>query len=216
MPPLFGSGVRARGVRPWMFLAVPLLAFLFWFPTQVHAQSEALTLPSNLTRLVDESQLIVQARVAGVSVEPHGQLRNLMTVVVTLQVEETVKGAPVSTYTFRLAAIDPRDVAQRMGYRVGQHVLLALIAPSPYGLSSTAGLQQGRFQITAGAGGKPVATNGYANAGLFNGVETQLRSSGAKLSPEAKTLMSKPAGEGVPLEDLKSLMRTIAARGGAQ
>ena len=193
-------------------VVIVCLLSLLSFATVTFAQSEALTLPRNLTQLVDESQLIVQGRVASVTLAPHGQLANLLTVVVTLQVEETVKGPSASTYTFRQAVIDRRDQQQLMGYRVGQHLLLALIRPSTYDLSSPAGMLQGRFLITTQPGGKSVATNGLGNAGLLRGVGSQLQANGAQPTPQVRAMLAELKTGPLPLEDLKSLMRTISAR----
>jgi len=175
------------------------------------AQSYAITVPRNLGQLVDESQTVAQGWVASVVVEPHGQLKNLMTVVVTLQVEESLKGNVPKTYTFSQAVIDRRDLQQKMGYGVGQHLLLILIKPNSYGLTSPAGMEQGRFRIEARTDGKLVATNGVANTGLFRGLDSQLQARGVRVTPEVQMLVAKSGVGPVPLEQLKSLIRTIAA-----
>jgi hypothetical protein len=188
------------------------LLCLFVWATAAFAQSEALILPRNLTQLVDESEVIVQGRVTSVSLAPHAQLSNLSTVVVTLQVEEMIKGTNTPTYIFRQAVIDKRDQQQLMGYRVGQHLLLALIRPSVYGLSSPAGMQQGRFSVSSVAGGKLQATNGFGNAGLLRGIDSQLQASGTQLSSQVRAMLAEPKAGPLPLDELKSLMRAIATR----
>ena len=175
------------------------------------AQSRAITLPRNLGELVSESHVVVQGWVTSVTLEPHEQLKNLMTVVVTLQVEETLKGENLKTLTFRQAVIDKRDQQQYLGYRTGQHVLLVLISPSRFGLTSPAGMEQGRFRIEAGGEGKLLATNGFGNAGLFRGLESQLQARGLRVTAEVHEMITKPATGPVSLEHLKSLIRTIAA-----
>jgi len=175
------------------------------------AQSNAITVPRNLGQLVDESQTVAQGWVASVAVEPHGQLKNLMTVVVTFQVEESLKGGVPKIYTFSQAVIDRRDLQQKMGYRVGQHLLLILIKPNLYGLTSHAGMEQGRFRIEARTDGNLVATNGVANTGLFRGLDSQLQTRGVLVTPEVQTMVAKSGAGPVPLEQLKSLIRTIAA-----
>jgi hypothetical protein len=203
-----GSFGLARSRQPF-FCLLTIIGLLLW-ASPAFAQSDALTLPRNLAQLVDESELIVQGRITSVTLEPHAQLNHLQTVVITLQVEETLKGANLASYTFRQAAIGRRDQQEKMGYRVGQRLLLTLIRPSVYGLSSPAGMQQGRFAITARTDGKLSATNGFGNAGLFRGLETQLQSSGTRISPEVHGLISQQKAEPVPLEQLKSLIRSIA------
>ena len=175
------------------------------------AQSRAITLPRNLGELVSESQVVVQGWITSVTLEAHEQLKNLMTVVVTLQVEETLKGENLKTLTFRQAVIDKRDQQQYLGYRTGQHVLLVLISPSRFGLASPAGMEQGRFRIEAGGEGKLLATNGFGNAGLFRGLESQLQARGLRVTAEVHEMITKPPTGPVSLEQLKSLIRTIAA-----
>ena len=165
---------------------------------------------------MSESQVVVQGWVTAVKLEPHDQFRNLMTVVVTLQVEETLKGDPLRTLTFRQAIIDKRDLQQQMGYHVGQHVLLALIKPSKLGLTSTAGMEQGRFQIGSLGAGKLGATNGLRNAGLFRGLDSQLKAKGIPLAPEVHEMIIKAGAGPVSLEHLKSLIRTIEAADSAK
>jgi hypothetical protein len=175
------------------------------------AQSRAITLPRNLGELVTESQMVVQGRVTSVTLEPHEQLKNLMTVVVTLQVEETLKGENLKTLTFRQAVIDKRDQQQYLGYRTGQHVLLVLIKPSKFGLTSPAGMEQGRFLIEPQGAGKLSATNGFGNAGLFRGLNSQLQAKSIPVAPEVREMITKRGTGPVSLEHLKSLIRTIAA-----
>jgi hypothetical protein len=196
----------------WLILFFFSTLILFFSPTPTRAQSEALTLPRNLTQLVDESAVILQGRVTAVSLLPHTQLANLMTVVVTIQVEDTMKGASVPTYTFRQAVIDRRDQQQLLGYRVGQHLLLTLIRRSVYGLSSPAGMQQGRFSISLASGGKLQATNGFGNTGLLQGIDAQLRSSATPVTPQVRAMLAEPKPGPLPLDELKTLMRTLATR----
>jgi hypothetical protein len=174
-------------------------------------QNDALTLPRHLGELVGESQVVVQGNVTSVNLEPHTQLKNLMTVVVTVRVEEALKGQPGTVYTFRQAVINPRDQRQKMGYQTGQHVLLMLMKPSQYDLTSTAGLHQGRFRIEVGADGTLQATNGAGNMGLFRGLSQHVQAKGLRLTPEAQVLVTRTEGGPVPLEQLKSLIRTLAS-----
>jgi hypothetical protein len=175
------------------------------------AQSSALTVSRNLGQLVDESQTVIQGWVTSVSLEPHVQLKNLMTVVVTVQVEDSLKGTASKSYTFSQAVIDRRDQQQKMGYRVGQHLLLILIKPSVYGLTSPAGLEQGRFRIESRAEGKLFATNGAGNAGLFRDLDTHLKSKGLRVAPDLQNMIAKPEAGPASLEKLKGLIRTMAS-----
>jgi hypothetical protein len=189
-------------------LLLPLICSLV-LVCPLYSQSNAVTLPRNLAQLVDESDSIVQGHVTSVSLEPHPQLRKLLMVVVTVQVEETLKGQNASTYTFDQAVIDKRDQQQKMGYRVGQHLLLAMIRPSAYGLSSPAGMQQGRFEISSGPDGKARAMNGFANAGLFHGMDSQLKAARSQLSLNTQEMFDQQKSGPVALEDLKTVIRTL-------
>lgn len=214
---VFLSRARRNLVAGSRFLPIILIcAFASGFAPSTYAQSDAITLPRNIGELVSESQVVVQGWVTAVTLEPHGQLKNLMTVVVTLQVEETLKGETLKTLTFRQAVIDKRDQQQRMGYRVGQHVLLVLIKPSKFGLTSPAGMEQGRFQIESQGAGKFYAANGLRNAGLFQGLDSQLRAKGISIAPEVHEMITKSGVGSVSLEHLKSLIRTIVATDSAK
>jgi hypothetical protein len=205
------SGKFHAGVRVEAFAILTSFACALVPSTTIFAQSNALTIRRNLGELVSESQMIVQGWITSVTLEPHPQLKNLMTVVVAVQVEETLKGDSVKTLTFREAVLDRRAQQQKTGFRTGQHVLLLLIAPSQYGLTSPAGMEQGRFRIAPQGDGKLLATNGFGNAGLFRGLETHLRAKGLLVTPAVQEMIAKPGPGPVSLEHLKSLIRTIAA-----
>jgi hypothetical protein len=136
--------------------------------------------------------------------------------VVTLQVEDSLKGTAHSVYTFRQAVIDRRDQQQMLGYRAGQHVLLLLIRPSVYGLSSPAGMQQGRFALRTLPDTSLEAVNGVGNGGLFRGIETQLRARGVEVEPEVRAMISQVKPGPAPLKELKSLIRSVAVSRRAQ
>jgi hypothetical protein len=197
--------VACKLIRPLSFL---LCLLMLSFP--LLGQNTALTLPRNLVQLVDESDLIVQGRVTTVVLERHEQLGNLMTVVVTLEVEDSLKGTATSVHTFRQAAIDRRDQQQLLGYRPGQHLLLLLIRPSVYGLSSPAGLQQGRFSLRTLPDKSLEAVNGVSNGGLFREIEAQLATRGVQMQPEVRAMISQTTPAPAPLKELKSLIRAIA------
>ena len=199
---------RALRVHALWILTICACPLVLGLPAS--AQSNALTLPRNLGELVLESHAVVQGRVTSVTLEPHPQLKNLLTVAVTLQVEETLKGDALKSFTFRQAIIDARDRRQSMGYRTGQHLLLILMKPSSYGLTSPAGMEQGRFRIDAGHDGKLLATNGFNNAGLFRGLDSQLYARSMKLTPGVQAMVAKPQSGPVSLEDLKIWIRMIA------
>ena len=181
-------------------------------PVRSLAQSRAITLPRNISQLVEESPAVVQGWVTQVKLEPSSHLRNLLTVAVTLQLEETLKGKARGEFTFRQAVIDARDRDRKMGYQPGQHLLLIVIKPNKYGLSSTAGMEQGRFRIQQARDGAVVAVNGVSNAGLFREMPAQLQDS-PSLSAATKKILNKPNPGPVALDQLKSVIRELTAMG---
>jgi hypothetical protein len=175
------------------------------------AQRGAVTAPRNLAELVDEAGVILRGHVISAVVEPHPQYAALWTVVVTLQVDETLKGQAAGTYTFRQFIWDPRDRASSAGYAKGGQMLLLLISPNAQGLSSPAGLEQGRFRLTSDSNGKLFAANGRNNVGLFHGVSARAGAKGIHLSSRAAALAAAPQASGpAALDDLRDLIRQLA------
>jgi len=211
MRPYFGSVFCRCLPFSGFALAVAILFFASAVPP-VFPQNNAVTLPRNLSQLVSEADSIVQGRVTSVSLEPHPQLRNLLMVVVTVQLEDTLLGQSTGSYTFSQAVIDKRDQQQKLGYRVGQHLLLVMMRPSVYGLASPAGMLQGRFEIAPGADGKLHAVNGFGNLGLFRGMDLQLKSLRAQVSQKTVEQFDGQNPGPLRLEDLKTVIRSVAPR----
>lgn len=205
------TSTPARIIRSWAFPILTLCICTVLLGLPLCAQSNAITLPRNLGELVVESETVVQGWVTSVALEQHPQLKNLMTVVVTIRVEDILKGNNADSFTFRQAVIDRKDLREKFGYRTGQHVLMILYKTSQFGLASPAGMEQGRFRIEPGSNGGLVAINGYSNASLFRGLDSQLKTKGLRLDPEIQMMVSRPAVGPIPLDRLKSLIRTITA-----
>jgi hypothetical protein len=189
-----------------------LLSMLFAVAVPAWAQQGALTIPRNLQQLTDRAAHIVRGNVVSARMEKHPEL-GLPMLVVTMRVRETLKGPAQQVFTFRQYVWDIRDRMDAARYRKGDDVLLFMIAPSRYGLSSPAGMVQGRFRITRDGLGRELAVNGHGNAGLFEGVEAQAAKDGVVLSPaSARLLQRHPRG---PLEarELLGLVRDLAADG---
>ena len=188
-----------------------LLAAALVATAPASAQQGALTVTRNLDQLTDRAALVVRGNVVSALVEKHPQLTGLDTVVVTVQVRETLKGAPRRTHTFRQYLWDIRDRLDANGYRKGQDLLLFLIEPSAHGLSSPAGLDQGRFRIERNAAGREVAVNGQGNFRLFDGLAAEAAKEGAILSPASLRLLDAPQRGPVAVADLTRLVRELAA-----
>lgn len=176
------------------------------------AQPEALTIPRNLEQLTDRSAVILRGTVMSVSVEKHPELTHLDTVVVTLRVKEALKGQAGNTFTFRQYVWGPSDRKNVAGYGKGQELLLMMIEPSRYGLSSPAGLEQGRFLISRDADGREVAVNGRGNLKLFDGIGPLAAAKGIYLSPTTSSLIQRHVAGPVEVRDLATMIREFAQR----
>ena len=189
-------------------LLVLAAALLFSLPAL--AQHGAMTVPRNLQQLTDRAADIVRGTVVSAHVEKHPEFTNLDTVVVTLRVRETLKGDAHDTFTFRQYLWDVRDGWDAAGYRKGQDVLLLMIAPSRYGLSSPAGMTQGRFRIERDKSGREMAVNGSGNFRLFDGIAEAASSKGITLTSRQSALVAKHRGGPVELSELKGMIRSFA------
>lgn len=189
-----------------------VLLFTIALAGPASAQRGALTVPRNLQQLTDRAAVIVRGSVIDARVEKHPELSGLDTVVVRLRVQETLKGQAQGTFTFRQYIWDVRDRFDSAGYRKGQDLLLLMIAPSRYGLSSPAGLDQGRFNIVRDRAGRETAVNGHGNFRLFDGLGAQLAKEGVALSPKSASLISTHRQGPVEVGALTALIRELAAR----
>jgi hypothetical protein len=153
----------------------------------------------------------VRGRVIEAYIEKHPTLQNLPTVVVKLRVDETLKGSAETTFSFReflwQGPIGAGEVPQQ--YRPGQELLLLMNAPSSYGLSSPAGLEQGTFRIIRDTKGNAYALNGRNNANLFAGATQALGARASRLKASAVTMMTANQPGQLALDDLSSVIRQL-------
>lgn len=189
------------------FLVLTILLSLW--PLSSHAQRGALTLPRGLDQLTQEADIIVRGYVTSAQVEPHPQLTNLTTVLVTMSVAETLKGSPRKSIEFRQYVWDIRDQLGAAGYQKGEELLLLLGPVSEYGLTSPVGLEQGRFRILRDNKGQAFALNGRGNAGLFQSVEQRAQASGLQLSPRTTAFVRRAQAGPVALDDLQDAVRAL-------
>ncbi len=206
LPALTSTNPRPpRTKRAWGAAFLTLL-----LASPLAAQRGALTLPRSLDQLVDQAAIIIRGHVVSARVERHPTLTNLHTIVVTLRVHQTFKGQAGQTFTFRQYIWDVRDRYDAAGYRKGQHLLLLMNPPTRYGLSSPAGLGQGRFRILVDRQGREYALNGHANAGLFRQMAPRLEKRGRTLQPSLAQLADQHRSGPVQLDDLQNFIRTLA------
>jgi hypothetical protein len=196
--------IQSRSSGP----VVSLLLFLLAVPA--FCQRGAITAPVSLDQMTHRADRIVHGSVMSARVEPHPQLTNLSTVVITMQVQDTLKGKAATTLTFRQFIWDLRDEQDAARYLKGQELLLFLNPVSQYGLTSPVGLEQGRFRITRDRSGKAFAANGRENSGLFSGTEQRARAQHVKLSAKARSVVQHTSPGPIPVDDMKQTIRELA------
>jgi hypothetical protein len=125
-----------------------------------------------------------------------------------MTVSETYKGRSQKTMVFRQYIGNVNGQSLPSEYRKGEELLLLLRPVSEYGLTSPAGLEQGRFEVRLQKG-KKLAVNGRGNVGLFDQV---FERTGQKiqLSPRIATLIKQRTPGPLPVADLENLIRTLA------
>jgi hypothetical protein len=192
----------------WLGSAIFPLILLLAVPA--FPQRGAITAPVSLDQMSRRADRIVHGSVISARVEPHPQLTNLSTIVITMQVQDTLKGKAATTLTFRQFIWDLRDKQDAARFLKGQELLLFLNPVSEYGLTSPVGLEQGRFRITRDRAGKAYAANGRDNAGLFSGIQQRTRAQHMKLSVKAATVVQQTNPGPIPLDDMKQTIRELA------
>jgi hypothetical protein len=194
--------------RPIHRLLLVIAACLATLPAS--AQRGAITVPRNLDQLTDRAAHIVRGTVVSARVEKHPRFTNLDTVVVSLRVRESIKGSAGNEFRFRQYIWDVRDRLDAAGYRKGQDLLLLMRAPNRNGLSSPAGLEQGRFRIERDARGREIALNGHGNMRLFDGLRAVVEAKGVALTPRQASLVAKHRGGPIEARELTALIRQLA------
>ncbi|HWQ03399.1 MAG TPA: hypothetical protein VNL38_02870 [Candidatus Nitrosotenuis sp.] len=206
MSTLLESAFFKGKAKPQLLFVV---LFLFIFAEGAIAQRGAKTLPRNIAQLAEQSERIVRGRVTRAVVERDPNQKTMWTIVITLRVEETLKGPAVETLTLRQFIWDVRDRMDAAGYQKGQHVLLLLNRPTPLGLVSPAGLDQGRFLIRRNAKGEEEVFNAAGNSGLLRGLDSELRRRGTRLSPQLAQKISSPSAQALDLREMRELLRAF-------
>jgi hypothetical protein len=173
------------------------------------SQGGASTAQADLDQLVQSAQNIVRGQVVSVTAEPHPQFPNLRTIVVTLSVSKVLKGAAGTTLTFRQLQLDARDASTLAGYKGAGEVLLFLNPVSQYGLTSTVGLEQGRFRVLPDGKGNRYVINGRANKGLFSPVAAKANARGVVLSVRAKEMLASTNGN-ASLDSFEEAVQALA------
>lgn len=207
-------GLRKLGYQ-WKLLlhCAAIFGFLVAGLPEGHAQRGAITLPHNLSDLSGTADRIIQGKVVAARVEPHPDYKNLKTILITLQVDDILKGGTAKTFTFRQFIWDIRDISDAAGYRVGDEVLLFLNRPTPINLTSPVGLEQGRFRIVKTVSGQSLALNGDGNAHLMGGLIETGTLNTSKLSARSRSTMQSFKRGPIDLDALKESVRVLLQSG---
>lgn len=166
-------------------------------------------MPRNLADLTYGADKIVQGRIVSARVEPHPTYHNLRTVLITLEIDDALNGSSSKTLTIRQFIWDIRDVSNAAGYRAGDEVLMFLNRPTPIGLTSPVGLEQGRFRIAHDRNGELVATSGSGNAGLLGDLVRSGALPTSKLSPLSRTAVQNYKQGSISLSALKESIHVL-------
>jgi len=206
-----GSSIGQSVQRRWqrtLFLWPALVLVMSAAAAPAHAQF--LYRQIGLPELSARAGIIVQGQVIEARYEGHPDYPRVKTVLVTLQVEQMLRGPQGGRYTFREMILSVDALRGKRGYLPGQRLLLFLPQPSRYGLSSPLGGEQGRFHIGRDQRGNEIVENDLGNAGLFRNLARDAARAGVSLSPSQLRLAEVGRGP-VPLAELVSLVRQLAS-----
>jgi hypothetical protein len=211
MSSLIPTTTMARNPRTTALTTLCLLPLLvLCLQSDSYSQSGARTLPLGLDQLAEQADVIVHGYVTSAKLEPHPQLHNLNTIVVTLRVKDTYKGNAEKSFVFRQYLWDPAPQRELAEYGKGQELVLFLGPVSEYGLTSPVGLEQGRFRVSTDKQKRPLAVNGRGNFGLFHMLAARAQARGITLSPRTLAAAQKNQAAPLPLADLENAIRTFA------
>lgn len=193
-----------------MSLRPLVIAFLVTLLSgSLQAQRGALVKPRNLDQLTTQAERIVHGYIISAKVEPHPQYSGISTVLVTVRVAEMLKGTAPQEFTFRQFIWDIRDKRDAMGMRKGREVVLFLNKTTSAGLTSTSGLDQGRFEVERDKSGNAFIRAHAPNQVLLQGVPTALSKKGSA-TPASVRAAQADNRKLVSLTDFKATVRGLA------
>lgn len=161
--------------------------------------------PLNLEDLTTRASRIIHGRCLEVRSERDARLgRDVL--VVTLQVQRTLKGGATPTLTFRQLAPPAPGGAGVVGmpvFRKGEEVILFMAGEASTGLSAPLGLGQGKFAVSRDKQGRGRASNGFGNAPLFRGLSER---AAARLGPSVRQWERQ---RDIPSDTLLSMVESL-------
>lgn len=175
----------------------------------LQAQRGALVQPRSLDQLTSQADRIVHGHIISARVEPHPQYPNISTVLVTVRVSEMLKGTAAKEFTYRQFIWDIRDKRDAMGMRKGREVVLFLNKTTSAGLTSTSGLDQGRFVVERDSSGREFIRGNAPNQILLKGVPGALAKKGASI-PATVHAAQGDDQQRISLSDFKAAVRGLA------
>jgi len=193
-----------------MSLRPLVIAFLVTLLSgSLQAQRGALVKPRNLDQLTTQADRIVHGYIVSAKVEPHPQYSGISTVLVTVRVAEMLKGTAPQEFTFRQFIWDIRDKRDASGFRKGREVVLFLNKTTSAGLTSTSGLDQGRFEVERDNSGNAFIRAHAPNHVLLEGVASALAKKGSATPASVRAAQSDNR-QRVSLTDFKTTVRGLA------
>lgn len=202
---------------PFMFpkrAFLTTLAVLIGFCVPTQGQRGALVKPKSLNEMTAQADRVIHAYVVAAKVEPHPRYRNISTVVVTLAVQETLKGETPKQFTIREFIWDLRDQMDAAAFRKGKDVVLFLNKENQEGLTGTIGADQGRFDVAHEMDGRITVRAHAPNRVLLQGTQEALAKKNRTLPASLRGALIDPAGR-MDLAEFKSVIRDlVGTRGG--
>ena len=174
----------------------------------LYAQRGALVKQKSLSELTEQADRIVHVRVISAKVEPHPHYPNLSTVVITVHVDDTLKGPDSREFKFRQFIWDWRDKQDSAGYRKGRELLLFLNKVNEEGLTSPTGMEQGRLEVERSADGQSVVRPRTQMQAFLQGVDSTLAKRGKSVPKTVQAAMADPSRP-IALSDIKSVVRGL-------
>lgn len=188
-----------------MAVRVPLLFSVLCLAPLSVGQHTAMSRQVTLSELTQEAGRIVHGNVVSSRIEAHPKYKNLKTVVVTMQVRDTLKGKAEKQFSFRQFVF---GWGRSAGYAKGREVVLFLRPVNEEGVTAPAGGDQGIVQVEREQG-REYASGMQRKVVLDAVSELARRNKAAPPSFRAAQLQQSPR---VTLEDFKEVVREFARK----
>lgn len=139
---------------------------------------------------------------------------------VTYKVQETIKGDPANTITFKQIVLQngPSQpsimehslVGDMPQYEPGEEAVVFLSGESRLGFTAPVGIFQGKFDVQTDTAGNKTVVNALDNRGLFIGMRSSPTLKAMSLSSSEKQMVNTNSGE-MDYSDFVNLVKKINA-----